>query len=108
MFPDAPGRTNPPPHEPLKIYQPELVNTGVAIAGIERAKAEGVTLGPALLGASSRLASREAGPRCRLLARSVISHSRLEWSLLEQQRTSGGTGAEPIGSVLTQVRHRPS
>ena len=36
---------------------------------------------------------------CRLLALRVISHSRLEWSLLEQQRTSGGTGAEPIGSV---------
>ena len=33
------------------------------------------------------------------LALHVISQSRLERSLLEQQRTSGGIGAESIGSV---------
>jgi hypothetical protein len=30
---------------------------------------------------------------------SVISDSDLEWSLLEQQQTSGGRGAKSIGSV---------
>ena len=47
---------------------------------------------------SGHLEPKAKPAECLLMALRVILHSRLERSLLEEQRTSGDTGTESIGS----------